>query len=220
MVRKLNKKAQDLSIGTLILIVLGIIVLVLLILGFSIGWGNLWEKINIFGGTSSVGDVVTACNLAVTSNNPYDYCQNFRQVKINGNTAYVNCEYTDIQNQLPSKIDCSAQARPNNENSWADWYCAKVQTKLTKNTEVNNLNCAPNSPVTAKCVQPNNFVTTLKKCNEISPISQVLSCAALGCDLVDATGKCTGNGNVKCDGITGANVNTYCASFGCKVLNQ
>ncbi|MFH1425151.1 MAG: hypothetical protein ABIG28_00260 [archaeon] len=70
-----NKKAQDLSIGTLILIVLGIIVLVLLILGFSMGWSNLWEKIGIFGGSSSVGDVGTACKLAITSQDTYTFCQ-------------------------------------------------------------------------------------------------------------------------------------------------
>ena len=59
LVNRLNNKGQDLSIGTLILIVLGIVVLVLLILGFSMGWGNLWQKIDIFGGTASINDVVT-----------------------------------------------------------------------------------------------------------------------------------------------------------------
>ena len=59
MEKRLNKKGQDLSIGTLILIVLGIVVLVLLILGFTLGWGNLWDRINIFGGGASVGDVTT-----------------------------------------------------------------------------------------------------------------------------------------------------------------
>ena len=69
-----NKRGQDLSIGTLILIVLGIIVLVLLILGFSMGWSNLWDKINIFGGTSGVGDIVLACKLASTSQDTYTLC--------------------------------------------------------------------------------------------------------------------------------------------------
>jgi len=91
----LNKKGQDLSIGTLILIVLGVIVLVLLVLGFSIGWSNLFEKINIFSG-SSLGDVRTACNLAITSQNTYDYCQNFKKIKVNSQTEYVNCQDTRI----------------------------------------------------------------------------------------------------------------------------
>jgi len=71
-----NKKAQDLSIGTLILIVLGIIVLVLLILGFSMGWSNLWEKINAFGGGKvNTQTIVQSCQLACTTNSKYDYCK-------------------------------------------------------------------------------------------------------------------------------------------------
>lgn len=81
----MNKKGQDLSIGTLILIVLGIVVLVILVLGFSLGWENLWNKINIFGGTSSVGDVVTACRLAITSQDKYTYCQKSWSVKVDTN---------------------------------------------------------------------------------------------------------------------------------------
>jgi hypothetical protein len=112
----INKKAQDLSIGTLILIVLGIIVLVLLVLGFSIGWSNLFEKINIFGGASSIGDVVTACNLAVTSQNTFDYCQNFRKVKVSGTTEYVNCEDNRVLSGLGnSRLPACADVQYNNE---------------------------------------------------------------------------------------------------------
>ena len=101
---RINKRGQDLSIGTLILIVLGVIVLVLLILGFSIGWGNLWEKINIFGGGNSIGDVATACSLAASSNNKFDYCENFRKIKIDGKTEYVNCQDTRVGSE--SGITC------------------------------------------------------------------------------------------------------------------
>ena len=104
---KTNKKAQDLSIGTLILIVLGIIVLVLLILGFSYGWSSLWEKINIFGGGgASIADVVTNCNLAVTSNAVYTYCSEFKQVKINNVVEYVNCEDPRVTQGVTTKITC------------------------------------------------------------------------------------------------------------------
>ena len=102
----MNKKAQDLSIGTLILIVLGIIVLVLLILGFSYGWSNLWEKINIFGGKTSISDVVTNCNLAVTSNAVYTYCNEFKQVTIDNKKEYVNCEDPRVASGITTKIDC------------------------------------------------------------------------------------------------------------------
>jgi len=84
-----NKRGQDLSIGTLILIVLGIVVLVLLILGFSLGWDNLWKKINIFGGTSSVGDIATACKIAVTSQDQYTFCTKTWEIKNASNDKIV-----------------------------------------------------------------------------------------------------------------------------------
>ena len=100
----LNKKGQDLSIGTLILIVLGIIVLVLLILGFSLGWSNLWEKINIFKGSSSIGDIANACKIAVTSQDVYSYCQDFKKIKVNGQTEYISCLDSRVQPSLDTKI--------------------------------------------------------------------------------------------------------------------
>ena len=125
--KMVNKKAQDLSIGTLILIVLGIVVLVLLILGFSLGWSNLWQKINIFGGSSSIGDIVTACNLAATSQNNYDYCQNFRQIKVNGATEYLNCQDGRVVGQLNTQLTCSTEI-PASSTTWAQWYCNELKT--------------------------------------------------------------------------------------------
>lgn len=113
LVNKLNKKGQDLSIGTLILIVLGIVVLVLLILGFSMGWDNLWEKINIFGGTSSIGDVVTACKLAVTSQDTYTFCQKTWTIKQDRNgdgkadKFTVTCRDSLVQPSLNGALQCS-----------------------------------------------------------------------------------------------------------------
>lgn len=108
-----NKKAQDLSIGTLILIVLGIIVLVLLILGFSMGWSNLWEKINIFSGGSSISDVITNCNVLVTSGSTYSYCNDFKKIKgDNGKTEYVNCEDPRVKGGLATQLDpCQGDSR-------------------------------------------------------------------------------------------------------------
>ena len=131
-----NKKAQDLSIGTLILIVLGIIVLVLLILGFSMGWGNLWEKINIFGGGgSSIESVISACNLAVTSNSKYSYCENFQKIKIDGKTEYLNCQDGRVQPNLNSQIDCGT-------TDYIKIKCDSLSDKEIENQiKVNNVAC-------------------------------------------------------------------------------
>ncbi len=141
--RGMNKKGQDLSIGTLILIVLGIIVLVLLILGFSLGWSNLWEKINIFKGGSSIGDVVTACKIAVTSQDVYSYCQDFKKIKVDGKTEYVNCLDGRVESGLDSKITtCSDKSTLEKE------YCKTLIKNNEKNAKVDGLQCN-----TLKCVE-------------------------------------------------------------------
>ena len=125
--RGLNKKAQDLSIGTLILIVLGIVVLVLLILGFSLGWSNLWEKINIFQGGSSLESVIQACNIAVASN-----------------SQYINCQDSRISSSLSGQIQCTRESA-----DAGSWYCSVLNAnkQITSDTKVNNVDCVvvPNS---------------------------------------------------------------------------
>jgi len=98
--RKLiNKRGQELSIGTLVLIVLGIIVLVLLVLGFSIGWDKLFNLIGITSG-SDLSAMVTACKVAVASQSQVSYCE-FKKVKLSDGIAkIINCEYSEVQNGL------------------------------------------------------------------------------------------------------------------------
>lgn len=132
-----NKRGQDLSIGTLILIILGVIVLVLLILGFSMGWGNLWSKINIFGSTNDVSSVVTACKLAVTSNSNYDYCQNFKKVKVNDETMYVNCDYDVVKEGLAGQtLNCAADTK--------EKFCATLKEDDKAKIKVNGVLCPVN----------------------------------------------------------------------------
>jgi hypothetical protein len=139
MVNRLNKRGQDLSIGTLILIVLGIVVLVLLILGFSLGWSNLWEKINIFGGGSSIGEVSTRCRLDVDSQNTYDYCQDFKTVKVSGKTEYLNCLDTRIQTSLTTRLEGGCEGKT--ADVMALEYCnANVNNFLKADTDKVKIN--------------------------------------------------------------------------------
>ncbi|MEK6819827.1 MAG: hypothetical protein AABY03_01350 [Nanoarchaeota archaeon] len=56
----INKRGQGLSVNAIILIVLGIVVLVLMVLGFTIGW----SKILPFISTNNADTLVTACSIA------------------------------------------------------------------------------------------------------------------------------------------------------------
>lgn len=148
MKKGLNKKGQDLSIGTLILIVLGIVVLVLLILGFSLGWSNLWDKVNIFGGGASIADVVTRCNLEITSNNGFGYCQKFDKVKVSGQVEYVNCQDPRVEDQLDNKLSCGEARKTYFES--AKLYCNQIGNTLgTKDVKINGLTCISSS--VARC---------------------------------------------------------------------
>ncbi len=78
----MNKKGQNLTLGTIILIVLGIAVLVLLIFGFSTGWNNMWSKItNLGGGESNVATIKQSCVLACSIENKEGFCDQLRIVK-------------------------------------------------------------------------------------------------------------------------------------------
>jgi len=80
--RRLNKKGAEMTIGTLVVIVLAIIVLVVIALGFGTGWSNLWSKITgYFGGGSNVDSIKQACSYACTTQATYDYCCAVREVK-------------------------------------------------------------------------------------------------------------------------------------------
>jgi hypothetical protein len=70
-----NKRGAEMTIGTIIIIILALVVLVILIYGFSTGWSNLWEKITAFGGgKTNVQTIVQSCQLACTTSSQYDYC--------------------------------------------------------------------------------------------------------------------------------------------------
>ena len=72
-----NKRGQGMSTNAIILIILGIVVLIVLILGFTMGWGKLapWLSGN------NVDTIVTACEAACLTNSIYDFCTFKRELK-------------------------------------------------------------------------------------------------------------------------------------------
>jgi len=94
----LNKKAQGLSTSAIILIVLGVIILVVLIVGFTAGWGVFKE---IFGGVpgseSNVDQVAQACQTACLTGSQYDWCTRDRQIKgITGIDEKINYQCNNL----------------------------------------------------------------------------------------------------------------------------
>jgi hypothetical protein len=77
----MNKKAQGLSTSTIILIVLGLIVLVVLVIGFSMGWANVKEWI---APSTNVDDIVQQCSIACSTDQKYAFCSQPRELKTKG----------------------------------------------------------------------------------------------------------------------------------------
>ena len=66
--RSLDKKGQGTPIWIIIALVLGILVLVIIALGFTQGWGKLWGKLTSWTGEAdSLSDAEQACNVAAAA---------------------------------------------------------------------------------------------------------------------------------------------------------
>ncbi|MBU2615755.1 MAG: hypothetical protein KKC19_01490 [Nanoarchaeota archaeon] len=89
-------RGQGLSVNAIILIILGITVLVVLILGFTIGWGRILPFVK----TNNVQNVVTACDTACTTGAQFDYCQTLRNVNDG-----INDEFPATCNNLANSED-------------------------------------------------------------------------------------------------------------------
>ena len=100
--KRMNRRGQQMTLGTIIAIVLGIAVLVFLIFGFSTGWNNMWSKITELGGGSvNVDDVVRGCEVACASQSKNAFCDQSRTMKFgqemvswNGTSAKANVTKT------------------------------------------------------------------------------------------------------------------------------
>ena len=85
----LNKRGQGLQVSTIILMVLGVLVLILLALGFTIGW----QKIVPWLSTNNVDTVVNQCQSACGTSSVYGFCSQNRTLKaddlpqVNGKTV-------------------------------------------------------------------------------------------------------------------------------------
>jgi hypothetical protein len=86
----INKKAQGMSISTIILLILGLIILVVLILGFTIGWAKIAPWL---GPGNNLETLKNACGASCSTGGQYDFCTVKRPVKDGVNTKFeATCE--------------------------------------------------------------------------------------------------------------------------------
>lgn len=104
--RRIDRRGQQMTLTTLILIVLGIAVLVFLIFGFSTGWKNLIEKIGIYGGGSSnIDDIRKSCEVACSSESSYAFCEQNRTMKYGESVAIGTESVTSVSGSCQDVVD-------------------------------------------------------------------------------------------------------------------
>lgn len=109
----INKKAQGMSTSTIILLVIGLVILVVLILGFSMGW----QKFAPWLSKNNVDGVKNACEVACSTNGVYAFCSVAREVNDGVNDKFeatcndlaTNPEYASRNYGINacSQVDCS-----------------------------------------------------------------------------------------------------------------
>lgn len=101
----MDKRGQGMSISTIILLILGVIVLAILAIGFSVGW----QKINPFVGGNNIQTVQTQCTAYCASGDSYSYCTKGLTLKTDSATyKNVTCDFmsSQLDIQIPTlKID-------------------------------------------------------------------------------------------------------------------
>jgi len=79
-----NKRGQGLSTSTIILLVLGLIILVILILGFTMGWNKIFP----FLSSNNVQTIVNNCEAACVTQAKFDFCTTEREVNDGTNPKF------------------------------------------------------------------------------------------------------------------------------------
>jgi hypothetical protein len=106
----MEKKGQGLSTNAIILIVLGVVVLVILIAGFTIGWSNIAPWLS----SENVGTIVSSCETACSTNNQYAYCSTVRKL--------VDSEKKKVE------TTCDLLERVNDYDKYAVAECSSISS--------------------------------------------------------------------------------------------
>ncbi len=73
-----EKRGQGLSVQAIVVVILALVVLVSLIYGFSVGWGNFFDFIP--SNDSNIAEEVRKCQLACASGDRTAYCNLQRNI--------------------------------------------------------------------------------------------------------------------------------------------
>ncbi len=101
-----NKRGAELSINTIILIVLGVLVLAFIIFGFIVGWGNFS---NLFVKDNNIKSLKDSCGLACSTQDQFEFCLKDRTLKEDKQTETekINCFWLGKKKSLLGFTTCN-----------------------------------------------------------------------------------------------------------------
>jgi hypothetical protein len=88
-----NKRGQGMSTSTIVLLIIGLVVLVVLILGFTRGWSTLAPWLN----SNNIDTVEKSCGVACSISGTYDFCTKTQKVNDGVNDKFeATCQELSI----------------------------------------------------------------------------------------------------------------------------
>lgn len=135
-----SKRGQDLTIGTLVLIALGVVVLVLLVLGFWKGWDFVFGWLDLAGETD-LDILAQKCAGLISAGFTSSYCS-IVEVKYQGTTQYMNCVSPEVQTLVRQRGVSPDGAQWACENKAAEYCTSKGSTFSSSDALVNGKACS------------------------------------------------------------------------------
>ena len=134
----MNRKGQEgITIGTLLLLVLGIVVVVVLIIGATSGFGFIFDKFKILPG-QNLQAVVKSCETSAELELSVDYCS-FKKIKIDGKNEYINCEDSRVQQGMKQELRNSLQCEAISDTAQGVLQCITLMEKKEYNIKINGV---------------------------------------------------------------------------------
>jgi hypothetical protein len=134
----INRKG-DVTISTVILIVLGLAVLVFLIIGFTQGFDIFFGTI----GTVDPGDleiVAQACKGYVEAGLSISFCE-FKKVDVGGDDEWINCKDPRLLNTIGEASKPILKCDENNNVAWFCFKSGKISANNWDKIKVNRVEC-------------------------------------------------------------------------------
>ncbi|MGV8142423.1 MAG: hypothetical protein ACP5NS_02190 [Candidatus Pacearchaeota archaeon] len=154
-----RSKKGDVTISTVILIVLGLAVLVMLIVGFTKGWSFFFDLFD--SGPSQLQTVAKACVGYAQGSLTIDFCK-YRLIEENGNDELINCRDSRILASLAqdgidttkNSLSCSGNNDETRRVACTSLASGKPETKID----------GPNGSTCASVLASGPSGTTLINC--------------------------------------------------------